>query len=243
MSAPRVMLWPVGCLAALGFVTGVRAGPGVPPDFQAIRVIRTVEPRYPEGLISRGIFEGEARVVVLVDAEGHLADWLLTSFSHPLVAQVATEAVPVWRYEPAQAHGLPIIARAEVVFSFHASGLITSVTTNDATGHLQPPRVANGAQRIWPVEALDEPISVVKSVRPGPLDPAEIRHQAGRVVVDFYIDQEGRPRLLVVTQADDEEFAQASLTAMSLWKFSVPVHQGTPVITHAAQEFKFQLPD
>src|SRR5690348_4730103 len=75
------------------------------------QIIQTVEARFPDALARRGIYEGEARIVLWIDAQGVLADWLLAGYTHPLLAREATEVLPQWRFKPARRDGEAVDAR------------------------------------------------------------------------------------------------------------------------------------
>lgn len=217
------------------------AGPGwaEPADVQPLRIIRTVEPRFPDLLSRRGVYEGEARVVVHIDAEGRLADWLLTSYSHPFFGREATEVLRQWRFEPARRNGEAIGVRTEMVFGFQTSGMVISVTTGDLMERLHRRGNQTAVHRVSQPHELDEPIAALQRVAPlWPEDftPAE---REARVTVDFYIDEEGRPRMPVVVQSDDEALNFAAIEAISHWRFAPPLRQGAPVMVRARQSFRF----
>lgn len=211
------------------------AAPGIEP----LRVIQTVEPRFPDGLTHRGIYEGEARVVLLVDAEGRLADWLLTSYSHPFFGREATEALRQWRFEAARRNGEPIDVRTEMVFTFQVTGLIVSVSPADFAEKLQRPGIDTSTQRVSRSRDLDTPVTPLQAVAPlwpDELDPAV---KEARVILDFYIDEEGRPRMPVVVQSDHDALNFAAVEALSHWRFTPPTRKGIPVLVRAQQSFRF----
>ena len=59
----------------------------------SLKIIQTTEPDFPpdtETLLQR---RGEARLVINVDADGHLVDWLVTSYTHRNFATAAVNAL------------------------------------------------------------------------------------------------------------------------------------------------------
>ncbi len=226
-------------LTALGLATCALAGVQAADGIRAPRIIQTVTPQFPVFLMNRGIYDGEARIIVVIDAEGHLVDWMLRSYSHPILAREATEALRQWRFEPASVDGQPVDTRTEIIFSFRASGMITVLNSNDITERIQKAVTDQAVRQVCPADELDEPVKVIKAVRPLALPPAEASRRGGRAVVDFYIDAKGLTRMPVVKQADDDLFADAAIEAISHWRFTVPTHNGIPVTTHAVQTFRF----
>jgi hypothetical protein len=59
------------------------------------------------------------------------------------------------------------------------------------------------------------------------------------VVLDFYIDTEGRPRMPVVLSAAHDVYAIAAMEALLQWRFAPPTRQGRPAIVRATQQFSF----
>jgi TonB family protein len=207
---------------------------------QSLRVVRTVEPQFPDALLQRRIYEGEVRVVLLVDAEGRLADCLVTGYSHPLFAREAMEALGQWRFEPARRGGERIDVRTQMQIVFRATGMVVSLLPVDYSAQFLRPRLArcHGA-RLRPGE-LDAPVTAARTVPP--LWPADWKTPTneGRVTVDFYIDDEGRPRMPAVTQTDDEALNLPAVEALSQWRFLPPTRNGVPVLVRATQVFRFQ---
>ena len=206
---------------------------------QPLRIVQTVEPPFPDALAQQGIYEGEARVVVLVDAEGRLADWLLTGYSHPLIAREATEALRQWRFEPARRDGEPIDIRSQIQFLFRASGMVVSLSPVDFSERFQHRDVGRSIERVCRPSELDKPVTPTNTV--APLWPAgwKAGNNEGRVTLDFYIDEEGRPRMPAVKQTDDEALNLPAIEALSRWRFDPPTRNGVPVIVRATQVFRF----
>jgi len=202
------------------------------------QIIQTVEARFPDALAQRGIYEGEARIVLWIDAHGVLADWLLASCTHPLIGREATEVLPQWRFKPARSDGEPTDARVTLTFGFRASGMIVSINGPELWDRLTPP-ADNLIERVCRPQDLDAPVAVLKAVRP--LWPADWKSDAreGRVLLDFFIDENGRARMPVVAEADDPALGPAAIEALSHWEFAAPTRRGEPVIVKARQSFKF----
>ena len=212
----------LGCVV---FAMAVGTGAGWAAEFKDVRIIETTKAVFPEALSRESVYDGEAKVVLVIDAEGRLADCLLRSYSHPLLARTATKALRQWRFEPAQAEGQRVDTRVELAFSFHAGGTLSVIRSPDFPERVRPTGAQEETQRIFPAHELHQPLTVLKAVRPLSVAPTKPR-PAGSVTVDFYVDEEGRTRMPVVKQADDLSFAEAAVEAVRHWKFSVPLHHG-----------------
>jgi TonB family protein len=208
-------------------------------------VHRTVEPQFPLTLLNNPrINEGEATVVLLVDATGLITDSLVTRYTHPLFGKEALETAHKWRFEPGRLHGTPIGVRMEMVFSFARGRRVVNIVDPEAISAHLLGRVEGMYQadvrRVCPARELDEPIKVVDFVQPLAPEQLGAQRRSGRVLVEFYVDQEGRPRLPVIVETDDEAFGRSALEAISHWRFSVPRSGGWPVLVVARQRFDFK---
>lgn len=220
-------------------------GAGRPPGYDRPRIHRTVEPQFPHQLLGDPrVNDGEATVVLLLDARGMISDSLVTRYTHPLFGKEALETVHQWRFEPARLGGEPVGVRMELVFSFARGRRVVNIVDPEAVAAHLLGRVEgmlrSEVRRVCRASELDEPIRVVDFVQPMPPERLGARRQAGRALVEFYVDQEGRPRLPVVVEADDDAFGQSAIEAIGHWRFSIPRSGGWPVLVLARQAFEFR---
>lgn len=235
----RSTLLAACALASAAFALNVSASTNAGAD-QHLRVIRTSEPVFPASLALSPISAGEARIVINVDADGKLADWMVVSFTHQVFADTAVEALRSWDYEPARVNGQPVGVRVEVDFAFEARGKVVTITPIDIMeayfDHLSPVQ-----RQICRARDIDAPLQAVRTVSPG-YNRAEVNPHSGgnAVLVDFYVDEEGRPRMPVVLESGNEHLASAAVGALSEWRFAPPTRNGRPVAVRAQQRFVFR---
>ena len=79
-------------------------------------------------------------------------------------------------------------------------------------------------------------LRTVAPLWPDDLQPAL---KEARVALDFYIDEEGRPRMPVIAHTDDDALNFAAVEALSHWRFMPPMRKGVPVLVRARQSFRF----
>jgi TonB family protein len=86
---------------------------------------------------------------------------------------------------------------------------------------------------------LDVPLKPVHLERPA--FPEEFAKQGirGTAVVDFYVDEQGRARIPVATQAQHDVLASLARQAVSQWQFQPPTRNGKPVLVKVSQRFAF----
>ncbi len=89
----------------------------VSDNVQESRLIRRVEPAYPE-LAKRARVQGRVVLIVIVDEEGNVADIRISS-GHPLLDEAAISAVRQWKYSPAVLNGEPVPVTATVTVIFN----------------------------------------------------------------------------------------------------------------------------
>ena len=207
-----------------------------------IRIDQTVEGQFPAVLSFSPIISGEARVVINVDSDGRLADWLVTGYTHEAFAQEAIQLLRHWRYTPAAIDGRPIDARMEVTLRFSSRGRVVSLSREDTPAMLMNDFLRNQfVRRVCPAADLDRPIAVVQAVNPP--DPGRTEAAPASapvsVLLDFYVDENGQTRMPVVLNDAQEDYARAAVWALSQWRFAAPTHAGKTVAVRVRQEFIF----
>lgn len=210
-----------------------------------LKIIQTGESNFPPSLAMAGVKTGRARAVVNIDADGKLADFIVTAFSHPEFIREVGDSLRAWTYEPARDNGNPVGSRMELDFVFEAKGLVVTLNSvDDLNAHTN--RMFENTQRSISLTCsaaqLDRPLTTVEVVRPQ--HPGKLITPAvstGAVVLDFYVDAEGRARMPVVISTSHEVFAIAAVDALSKWKFAPPTSAGKPVAVRVRQEFVFRV--
>lgn len=223
----------------LVLVAAALAAPAGRAEVVAPRIVQTVDARFPDGIDTHKVVTGAADLVITIDAEGRLEDWLVVGYTLPGFADEAVRALQQWRYHPALVDGRPVGCRLQVSFSFTAKG---KVVLTEATGLLD--RFISGiigpevTRLLCRPEELDRPIATVQTAQPP--DPGAIAPPAGgRVLVDFYVDAAGHPRLPVIVSATEELYAKAAVSALARWRFQPPTRTGQPVAVRVQEEFVF----
>ena len=210
-------------------------------DVRPLRIVQTAAANFPAGPAAEGIVDGEVRAVLQVDAAGKLLDCLVTAYTRREFADELEAVVRDWNYQPARDRGEPVGSRVEVTFAFHGRGMVLSLTPQESftvnANRLRPPGVMSLRCRLSDLDSSVRTLHVVEPRHPGrPVTPST---SAPTVVVDFYIDTEGRPRMPVVVSAAHEVYAIAAIDALAQWRFAPPTRQGQPAIIRATQQFTF----
>lgn len=207
---------------------------------QPIRIRQPVSPIFPEALARMFPNGGHARILIMVRADGELAEWLVTGYSAPPFKMQAEETLKTLTFEAARLAGEPIAATTEIRFRFEARGLLVSLTQEQAFNRLtQSPFDSPEAYRPYPIGALDRVPAALYTEAPS--YPKEVAAEGitGNVTVDFYIDEGGAVRMPSVSHYEPMPLPIAAVRAIRRWKFEVPMHQGKPVLAQARQVFHF----
>jgi len=228
--------------ALFGFFAMLAVGSAVSSaKHTPVRIEQTVEGQFPASLTFTTITAGEARVMINVDADGKLADLMVTSYSHPAFAEEAVSLLRHWRYSPALVDGEPVGVRLELKIDFEARGRVISLTALESANLFMQRMVASTLARlVCTPQELDHPLEVLRAVNPPhPGKAAHATQLSGSTLVDFYVDEQGQMRMPVVVETTDMTYAQAAVSALNQWKFSSPTKQGKPVAVRVQQKFVF----
>jgi len=210
-------------------------------DDRPLKIIQTTELRLKDPLNPEVPATGEVRLLVLVDDTGRLTDLMLLGSTHRAFTEMAVEGLQQWRFEPARANGQAVGLRTTVRIFFGSHGRVISVRGGDVLAGLAgKPFAFEFSDRQVDEQNLDHPLRATHVVRP--LFPAQLAGRlTGRtpVVIDFFVDETGRPRMPVIVSSTHPELSLAALDAIDQWRFDPPTHDGRPAIVRAKQVFVF----
>lgn len=121
--------------------SALMAEPARRPEFQSAKIIQTVSPVFPESLVAVCRNGGQARVVLSVDADGRLNEWLVISHTRREFAEAAVSALREWSFEPARLRGEAVSVSIELTFHFEVRGDVTVSFYIDEQGAVRMPYV------------------------------------------------------------------------------------------------------
>jgi TonB family protein len=190
-------------------------------------------PVFPDYAKSRGIAKGTALIAVSWDEEGRAADVVVLNTSYPSFGEAAVEAASQWR-RPGGKRGVQTYS-----LNFELGGVIV-ITSKMMTDYAAEVRAERPPRAAYPEELDAEPKALAQ---PMPSVPGEVmaRYQAGRVVVEYFIDEDGRVRAPSIIHSTSDEFTQAALAAMAQWRYEKPRRGGLAVVTTMRYAFDFKM--
>jgi TonB family protein len=130
-------------------------------------------------------------------------------------------AVEAWTFEPALVGTDPAPAHLVVTYKFAPPD---SGDVNRLMLALRPPGTGVGG-----AGGLDERLRPIWRVSPVYPDALRTEKPAGKAMIEFVIDREGRARLPRVVSASRAEFGWAAMAAINQWVFAPPMRGGQPV--------------
>ncbi len=210
-------------------------------DRSHLEAIQTTEPRFPPALVAQGITSGEAWVVLNVDAEGRVTDALVSRYTHRALADEAMRLVRAWRFHPVIIDGQPVGVSTELRFHFEATGALISLdairTVEHLTRHLGGPAYHKIIYNAAELDALPAATRRVSPEHPGRLRAEPTADY--KAVLEFIVDETGRPRFPALVSASHPEFGNRAVEALLQWQFTPPMRDGKPVSARVRQEFIF----
>jgi len=192
-------------------------------------------------LIFSRILSGEARVIINVDMEGRLADVLVSGYTNKAFADEAVNLLKQWRYEAATEDGRPVAMRTEVRFIFSSQGRVVSLNAIDASNrYFDQVGMRSMVSNVCQTDELDRPLATVQAVARLQATKGSLpAGAASAVIIDFYVDENGQPRMPVVVNSPPTALAQAAVDALNQFRFNTPTRGGKPVTVRAQQKFVF----
>lgn len=178
---------------------------------------------------------GNAKVAVMLDSTGVVQDVKVVEASHPEFGEATKAMMYAWEFAPAKNDGKPVPA----IFTYKQ---IFDRTNRDTWFTDETERTlaaaTGGKSSVVEFPALDKP--PVARYRPNPVDPRVVNAPAEKVVIGFYIDEEGGVQLPAIVTGTNTELGWAAMTAIKRWVFDALTVNGKPAMLYREMEFAFR---
>lgn len=201
----------------------------------APRPVHTVLPVYPYAAL-RDDESGQAEVQIVISPEGKVVFAQVVSATKPEFGFALKASLEHFVFEPALLAGTPTRASLRFSQSFERFGRQQIVNSEDMWMLRMEKK---HPEQILRLSELDGPL---KPIARRPVEfPRGTEARAGKAMIEFLIDQEGRVRLPRVVSASEEPFGYAAVQSVSKWLFEVPLQAGRPVVVRASLPLDFKL--
>lgn len=186
---------------------------------------------------------------VEIGADGSLIDYLAIEATHHELLEKAEAKLEGAKFTAARYKDQPVRGRLAVMVAFYdpeqvawksgvaqmpMGGSVSDAVKRRAYERSKDREVYSESQ---PAD-LDQQLKLVKSqlclVHP-PGQPME----QGRVVVEYYVDRNGKIRLPKIIESDSEYLTKSALLTLEASQFEPPVRNGRPTFVKVRQPFNF----
>lgn len=246
------ILWTVLILATTP--TGFSESTNDPKFDSPIISSNDPKPQFPYSLWKQGIKTGQATLLVTVDQDGFLLDWLVIEATHvDLVAKI-DEAVPQWTFQPAMLNGVPVTGVQRIPIFFDVTHVDRLSQDDPATSRIQSSylsyqernrrsyRSRRKSLQLASANELDRYPEAVVQTKPLISQASLQRSLGSNVTFKFYIDTNGRVRMPTLHKVDGNVDSNAILAvneAFSQWQFKPLTTKRRPVTFEVSQTFEF----
>lgn len=213
------------------------------PDFQSAKIHENTTPRYPQSLLATQRKGDKARVMINVDREGRLVDWLVIGYTDKRFAESAVAALKEWTFEPARWQGVPVAVCIPLTFNFEVEGVVVSITALEAMQSLMSSLSSQDQREVYApctlrdLDRIPVPLHTVTPAYPKELVAKSVQ---GDVTVEFYIDEQGAVRMPSIIGGPPRLLAELAVDSVRQWKFEPPTSKGRPALVCVRQVFRFK---
>lgn len=200
--------------------------------------------QYPGRAFYEGVATGRATVGVMLDQTGKPADFLLIRYTRDYFGKALLAEAKTQGYQPKRLNGVAI--PGTFTFSYHfepPEGLSNISSFEAAERRLEA--VGGGAAYVYePHKEAELDARQLEPLRLSiPVLPASHATPDGRpvkVLVSFYVDEQGRVRLPNIESSLAPELVAPALGALQQWAFKPPTIKTKPVLVHAVRALTFR---
>jgi hypothetical protein len=203
-----------------------------------------IDVQYPGHAFHEGVATGRATVGVMLDPAGRAVDFLLIRYTRDYFGKALLEEAQRQEYRAKRLHGTAIPATFTFSYHFEPPTGLSNISSFEAAER-RAEEVGGGPQYIYEPhreEELDgrqlEPLRVAIPQLPASYVPPDPRPL--KVLVSFYVDEQGRVRLPNVESVLPPELVAPAIAALQHWAFRPPTIKAKPVLARAMRAVTFR---
>lgn len=209
---------------------------------QDLQVLKAVKPILPANVAKTGVTEGFAIIVFIVDNKGLQNEFVEFAASHPAFARSTIRAIKRWEFSPrivnGEAYASRVFVKASYTLENGGGGIVDASIIDEAM--FKNKTINKSLIMVSDINELDQEPKISKSI--SPIYPLEMweAEASGQVLVEFFIDTQGKVKAAGIKSSSNDYFAVAALTAIKRWRFQVPMKGRKRVTARAYQPFFFE---
>jgi len=229
--------------AALAALTGrlLAEAPSSNDDsIQKLRLDKFVMPEFPDYVRMTGSSKGVVTVAIGRSAEGYVTDVLVLSATNARLSRSVVEAVRKWKFAlPGNLapNGQQIFPIVRFLFSAKGIAVVSALTGSLASKDREIEETAS--VHLPSFAELDEVPKPIVHPMPQFTGATAERAIGATATVKYFVDEEGKVRVPVVTECSSPEIGQAALSAVEQWTFDPPRAAGRSTIALEMGQFTF----
>lgn len=203
-----------------------------------------IDVQYPGHAFHEGVATGRATVGVMLDQTGRAVDFLLIRYTRDYFGQALLAEAKRQEYRPKRLHGVAIPATFTFSYHFEPPAGLTNISSFEAAERRAEEVGGGPPYRYEPhrEEELDgrqlEPLRLAIPQLPAGYVLPDSRPL--KVLVSFYVDEQGRVRLPNVESVLPPELVAPALAALQHWAFKPPTLKTKPVLVRAVRAVTFR---
>jgi len=217
-------------------------GTVIPPDFPANDPV--IDVQFPGHAVYEGVATGKATVGVMLDQTGRPLDFLLIRYTRDYFGKALLEEAKRRGYRPKRLGDTAVPGPFIFSYAFEPPQGLTHISSFEAAAR-RSEEIQGGAAFVYQPRRegeLDggrlEPTQVRIPVLPARYAPPDKRPV--KVLVSFYVDEQGRVRLPNVESVLAPELVAHALQALQQWAFKAPTIKAKPVLVRAMRAVTFR---
>ncbi|HET7536605.1 MAG TPA: energy transducer TonB [Candidatus Didemnitutus sp.] len=201
---------------------------------QLLGLSKYTPPQFPAMASDEAITSGYATMAVSWDEQGNPSDIIALRSSNPYFVSASTDAIRTWRRLPELADkGTGIYE-----LTYQISGVV--VCSNKSLRAFQAKSRPSEPLKIATLDELDAQPRALTQPMPAFPAAAAGKWEQGKVVVEFFVDEQGHVRAPSVQESTAPEFSSEALAALRQWRFETPKKNGKPVVYSQRWSFDFR---
>jgi hypothetical protein len=236
-------------LAATAPMSMTAAGSDASAEYVPVKQTNRLQAVIPQELRRFLLSNPNVKFHVVVDEKGNISDYLAIEATHVGLLEKAAEKLQEARFDPALKDGEPVPGKISITVGFFdpeqrawregAQFTPMGGSVSDAVDRrVYKMKEEEFRYRESSPNELDEPLKMLESklyLVHGPDEPAP----TGKVVVEYWIDHEGKVRLPEILSSDDPNLSLSVLMTLKETRFARPKRNGNATYVKVRQPFNF----
>ena len=186
--------------------------------------------------------DSTASAILRIDMTGKVVDWICLEVPHPGLLKALGRAFADAGFLPGLADGDPVVTDILVeipVGEASRYGILTITAKEYLEGRIAAINPELYQMSLSLPGELDRPLRVVSTGEPIAVADEGGRILTGEVLFDFYIDQEGLPRLIRTAEGPHPALREAAILMVQAFRFEPPRRKGRETVVKARMPVVF----